>query len=91
MTFPNSSAINYTHDHIMVPVEPLRIEMIFYDNKSPLLAEAVASQAQCPHSFAQLKLLRFPGNDGFAFFPPKQYAGNVLILEGMGREKPHPP
>lgn len=91
MPFPNSSAINYTHDHTMVSVESPQIEMIFWDNKSPLLVGAVAIQSQCPYSLKQLKLLRLPLNDRVVCFLPRKA---VLTLSahprGLGEGENHP-
>lgn len=71
-SFSNGSAINYTRVHPMVPTESRRIEMMFSDNKPPLLAGAVASQSQCPHSPRRLKLLRLLLSDRIVcLFPSK--------------------
>lgn len=74
MSFPNRSAINHTHDHARVPMESLWIKMTFHDNKSLLLAGAVASQSQCSHSPKQLKLLRLLLNDRIICFLPLKAA-----------------
>lgn len=94
ISLPNASVINYTPDHAMAPMESLRIEMVFYDNKPTLLAGAIASQSGCPHSPQGLKLLRFTLNDRIVCFLPSTavltYSAHSCSL-GEGKESliPH--
>ena len=54
----------------LVPMESLWTEIIFYDNKSLLLAGALASLSQYPYSPKKLKLLSPLLSDKiFCFFP----------------------